>query len=258
MNEPNTPQPPFLSTPPKLASSPATSAPDPAEQVPINGLFGAVEAVLREPRRVMFQLHQPGGGAIIGALLLIALVSAAVYGLIVGTFSGGTQLWAAPAKIAAGLLVSALICLPSLFIFACLGGSTARVGEVFGILAGKLALTTILLIGFAPVAWVFSQSTQSIVAMGVLHLIFWIIAAAFGLRFMHHAFDRLVNSGAGIKVWTVIYLLVALQMTCALRPLLGTADTFLPTEKKFFLTHWFNVMEDAARGERRYDNDSNR
>jgi hypothetical protein len=216
--------------------------PDPAEHVPVNGLFGAVEAVLREPRRVMHQLSRPGNGAIIGALLLIALVSAAVYGLIVGTFSGGTQLWAAPAKIAAGLLISALICLPSLFIFACLGGSTARVSEVFGILAGKLALTTILLIGFAPVAWVFSQSTQSIVAMGVLHLLFWAIAAVFGLRFMHHAFDRLVKSGAGIKVWTVIYLLVALQMTCALRPLLGTSDDLLPKEKKFFLTHWFETM----------------
>ena len=135
-----------------------------------------------------------------------------------------------------------MICLPSLFIFACLGGSTARVGEVFGILAGKLALTTILLIGFAPVAWVFSQSTQSIVAMGVLHLLFWAIAAIFGLRFMHRAFDRLVHSGAGIKVWTVIYLLVALQMTCALRPLLGTSDEFVPKEKKFFLTHWVQTM----------------
>ena len=196
----------------------------------------------------MFQLRQPGGGAIIVALLFSAVVSATVYGVIVGTFSGGTQLWAAPVKIAAGLLVSALICLPSLFIFACLGGSTARVGEVFGILAGKLALTTILLIGFAPVAWVFSQSTESVVAMGLLHLLFWGIAAIFGLRFMHNAFAHLVKSGAGIKVWTIIYLLVALQMTTALRPLLGTAGTLLPVEKKFFLAHWFDTLEQAGKG----------
>jgi hypothetical protein len=27
-------------------------------------------------------------------------------------------------------------------------------------------------------------------------------------------------------------------MTTALRPLIGTSKTFLPTEKKFFLAHW--------------------
>ncbi|MBI3881831.1 MAG: hypothetical protein HY301_17425 [Verrucomicrobia bacterium] len=219
-----------------------------AEQVPIRGLIAAIEAVLREPRRVMFALRQPGAGAVVAALLVIAVFSAAIYGLVVGSFSGGTQWWAAPVKISAGLLVSALICLPSLFIFATLGGATARLAEVFGILAGKLALTTILLIGFAPVAWVFSQSTESLAWMGALHLAFWAIAAFFGARFLHAAFAHLVKSGLGIKVWTIIYLLVALQMTTALRPILGEAEaTFLPKDKKFFLAHWGDVMDQAAK-----------
>jgi hypothetical protein len=38
-------------------------------------------------------------------------------------------------------------------------------------------------------------------------------------------------------------MLVALQMSTALRPLLGRADTFLPTEKQFFLTHWGDCMK---------------
>lgn len=252
MNEPTPPPaPPVVGGPPKLNLDSAALGDHSAERAPIRGLFSAVEAVLREPRRVMFQLRQPGAGAIIGALIFIAVASAMVYGTIVGSFSGGRQWWAAPVKIAAGLVLSALICLPSLFIFACLGGSTVRVGEVFGILAGKLALTTILLIGFAPVAWVFSQSTESIVAMGILHLLFWAIAAIFGLRFLHGAFGHLVKSGTGIKVWTLVYLLVALQMTAALRPLLGTADTFLPKEKRFFLAHWFDTMDRSAKSHNR-------
>ncbi|HEY6170083.1 MAG TPA: hypothetical protein VI454_18745 [Verrucomicrobiae bacterium] len=251
MNE-SIPPSPAAPVPPKLTPTPDASAPlgaDAAERAPIRGIVAAIEAVLREPRRVLFNLSQPGSGAITAALLVIAAVCALVYGVVVGTFSGGTQLWAAPVKIAGGLLVSALICLPSLFIFACLGGSTARLGEVFGLLAGKLALTTILLIGFAPVAWVFSQSTESLGWMGVLHLAFWGIAALFGLRFMHAGFGQLVRSGAGVKVWTVIYLLVALQMTTALRPILGRADTFLPAEKKFFLAHWFDTLDKAAKAE---------
>ena len=56
-----------------------------------------------------------------------------------------------------------------------------------------------------------------------------------------------MKSTAGIRVWTVIYLLVALQMTTALRPLLGKADTFLPPEKKFFLAHWSDVIDATVK-----------
>src|ERR1051325_7279740 len=130
---------------------------DPTEHSPIQGGFGAIEAILRQPRRILFHLKNAAGGGLLGWLMLTALAASGIYGVVVGTFSGGTQLWAAPAKISAGLLLSAIICLPSLYIFACLGGSRARLVEVCGLVAGLLALMTILLTGFAPVAWLFSQ-----------------------------------------------------------------------------------------------------
>jgi hypothetical protein len=34
-------------------------------------------------------------------------------------------------------------------------------------------------------------------------------------------------------------------MTTALRPLVGQADTVLPTEKKFFITHWGDCLKAA-------------
>jgi len=33
------------------------------------------------------------------------------------------------------------------------------------------------------------------------------------------------------------------QMTTALRPIIGKADTFLPVQKQFFLMHWAECME---------------
>src|SRR5262249_52552690 len=153
-----------------------------------------------------------------------------VYGVVVGTFSGHAQLWAAPVKIAAGLLASALICLPRLYIFSCLSGSPARIIEVVGLIAGLLTLMTVLLVGFAPVAWVFSQSMNSVGAMGVLHLLFWCIATCFGLRFLNAGLAHLNAQPGGTRVWAVMFILVMLQMTTALRPILGSADTFLPSE----------------------------
>ncbi len=174
-----------------------------------------------------------------------------IYGVVVGTFSMGDQLWAAPVKIAGGLLFASLICLPSLYIFTCLSGSQARLAEICGLVAGLLMLMTILLIGFAPVAWLFSQSTESVVWMGVLHLVFWFIATFFGLRFLETGFSHSkARSNAGLNVWIMIFMLVAVQLTTALRPIVGKAPTFLPKEKKFFLTHWGDNFN-AAPGPKR-------
>jgi hypothetical protein len=222
----------------------AAGAPSPDEKEPVTGVLGAVEAMLRQPRRVLYHLQSDRPGALTGVMLVITIALALVYGLVMGTFSGGTQLWAAPLKAAAGLILSALICLPSLYIFACLSGSTARLREVAGLLAGLLLMMTLLLSGFAPVAWVFSQSTQSVAAMGVLHLLFWLIATCFGLRFLNAGFAMSASrSRSGIWIWMAIFMLVMLQMTAALRPLVGTADTLLPQEKRFFLSHWIQCLE---------------
>lgn len=222
---------------------------DPAEHVPISNVVAAVDAILRHPRRVIFQLRQPEAGKLIAMMLLVSVVCCLIYGAVVGSFSGGVQLWAAPSKIALGLMISALICLPSLYIFTCLSGSQARLVEVCGLLAGLLMLMTILLIGFAPVAWIFSQSTESLAWMGTLHLVFWFIATIFGLRFLGAGFSHSnARSHAGFHTWVVIFLLVTVQMTTALRPILGKADTFLPTQKQFFLSHWGDCLKATDNG----------
>jgi hypothetical protein len=219
---------------------------DPSERAAIPNVIIAIESILRQPRRVMFQLRQPGAGQLIVSMLFVSVVCSLIYGVVAGTFSCGTQLWAAPVKITLGLMISALICLPSLYIFTCLGGSQARLVEVSGLLAGLLMLMTILLIGFAPVAWIFSQSTESLAWMGTLQLIFWFIATGFGLRFLETGFSHSnARSLAGFRTWVVIFMLVALQMTTALRPILGTSKTFLPVEKKFFVAHWGDCLKSS-------------
>jgi hypothetical protein len=269
-NEPmndQTNQPTDLSPPPASAFSKTLSEPpapplaggepplgdEPNDRRPVVGPLGVIEAVLRHPRRIVYQVHEGNGsGRLVGLMLAVALAFVAVYGTIVGSFSGGVQWWAAPLKITAGLVVTAGICLPSLYIFAGLSGSSARLGEMVGALGGLLALATLLLIGFAPVAWLFSQSTSSVAFMGALHLGFWLIAAGFGVRFLKTAFRRLgLRSENGLNVWVVIFLLVSLQMTTALRPLIGSGDNAPllpePQDKKFFVAHWMDSMDASVK-----------
>lgn len=249
INPTSTAVPPQISGLAPTSHGPLPLGEPPEERQPIPSFIAAIEAILRQPRRVMYQLRQPGAGRLILAMLFVSIVCSLVYGVIVGTFSMGTQLWAAPVKIAGGLLVSALICLPSLYIFTCLSGSQARLSEICGLVAGLLMLMTILLIGFAPVAWLFSQSTNSVTWMGALHLIFWFISAFFGLRFLEAGFSHSkARSTAGLNTWIIVFVLVVVQMTTALRPIVGKADTFLPKEKKFFLTHWGDCLKPTPPG----------
>ena len=215
----------------------------PEDQEPVTGPLGAVEALLRHPRRIVYQLRLARGARLAGFLVLVTIFCALVYGVVVGSFSRGTQWWAAPVKISLGFLASGLICLPSLYIFSCLSGSQARFREVIGLLTGLMALATVLLIGFAPVAWVFSQSTTSVSLMGGLHLAFWPIASYFGVRFLVQGFRHLHTAMDGnLRVWVGIFIVVALQMMTTLRPIVGTSSDFLQSEKKFFVTHWLECL----------------
>ena len=177
---------------------------NPEDREPIPSVVAAVEAILRHPRRLMYQFRQPFSGRLIGGMVAVAILCSLIYGVVVGTFSMGDQLWAAPVKMAGGLLISALICLPSLYVFDCLGGNDVRFHTIAGALAAGVCLNALLLIGLAPVAWIFSQSTDSTAFMGALHLLFWLIGLSFGLRLIGATSRFRSKQGRGhLKSWGV-------------------------------------------------------
>jgi hypothetical protein len=128
-----------------------------------------------------------------------------------------------------------------------LGGLEARLIQIVGVLSAVLALVGVLLLGFAPVMWVFSASTESIQFMGLLALAFWMIAVIFGARLLHTLAKVLgLKSSTYLTTWVLIFLMVTLQMSTSLRPILGTAQTLLPTQKQFFLEHWFESLNETS------------
>ena len=244
MNQPTDP-----SNPPPLPTTSSGSPPQPAPTAlpPDAGLGVILDTLLKRPGLLIRTLCESQSSRQWVLLALVAVVALALYGLVIGSFTGGPQWMAAPLKVSAGGLLSALICFPSLYIFACLTGAEVSLRGIAGVLCAVLTLTGLLLLGFAPVAWVFSQSTDSVVFIGTLHLMFWVIATWFGLRL----FGRMtktpgVSDRTHLKVWMGIFVLVCLQMTTALRPIIGTSERWLPQEKKFFVAHWIENFAGAA------------
>ena len=196
------------------------------------------EALLRRPQALVARLADGNHGAT-GRFVLMAVVSFLLFGFVLGCFAKHEQLWAAPAKITAGLLFSGVICFPSLYIFATLAGARVSISQLAACLAGALALAGLLLLGFAPAVWIFAESTDSFGFMGSLAVGAWLIAVIFALRFLKSVVFATGGTQKGpLTIWSVVFLLVTLQMTTSLRPILGRSDVWLTQEKKFFLQHW--------------------
>jgi len=245
-----------MNTPPPL-TPPTPDPPEPnapADLPPLTerpGIRDLFEALLRRPAELA-RHDAAGGPAALRSFAAIALGSLLVFGFVLGTFAWKDQLWAAPVKLGGGLLFAGLICYPSLYIFSCLAGSRASATRLAAILGGMLALAGLLLLGFAPAVWIFTQGTRSFGFMGSLAIGSWLVALFFGFRFVRTALREHGATQRGpLTIWAVIFLLVTLQLTTSLRPILGTSDRFMTDEKKFFLEHWSetfaHTLQDPAQ-----------
>jgi hypothetical protein len=83
----------------------------------------------------------------------------------------------------------------------------------------------------------------------MLSFALWFTAVMFGLRFIgslrQNAFFQ---KAGGIRFWFVIFILVSLQMTTCLRPMLARpAGSWWTPEKKFFLAHFGSCFETKKR-----------
>jgi len=237
---------------PASPSGPEPTDADPANArdrfEPIEGeltLTNTFDALLKKPGGLLYEMHRGEADPrrLVGYLALTAAACLLAFGFVLGCFSGGEMFWASPLKLLIGVGLAALITLPSLYIFSCLEGLDVDLRSVAGVMAAAICLLSLLLLGLAPVAWIFSQSTTSVAFFGGLTLSFWLIALCFGLELVFRAARHLgVKKRFHLAIWAAIFALVTLQMSTSLRPLLGEAEDFLPSEKKFFLAHWFESM----------------
>ena len=202
-----------------------------------------IERLLKAPGAVAFELTEGRRLSAGLGLLIIAALCFLSYGFIIGTFSAGEQLLIVPVKVLGGVLFSAAICFPSLYISSCFSGGRQSLGDTIGLFVLGLAMWSVLLVGFAPIAWLFSQSTETVAFMGLLHIIFWTIAACFGLKLLSEGLEHINGRNLGIlRVWGVIFLVVTMQVATMLRPLIGKSAPLQLNEKKFFLAHWSDCI----------------
>lgn len=180
-----------------------------------------------------------------------ALVFHAIFGLAVGLFGGWSVAGMAAVKAPLIAFCSFLLCYPSLYVFGSLGGAALSADRMFLLGSSCLALIGLILIGLAPVAWLFSISTASFPFVVLMTAIVWIVSVGFAFKYIlklqeKSAFRRL----RGIVFWFYIFVLVSFQMTTCMRPLLTKPEEgrgWWTAEKQFFGAHFASCFEEWHR-----------
>jgi len=205
-------------------------------------LFGLADALLKSPANVVYQLNHSRASLV--RFVLLVMGSLMLTGVVVASFSGGYQYLAVPLKLTFGFVFGAALCLPSLYIFSCLSGTQHSLRNVTAALLMGMGVQGLLLIGFAPIAWIFSQSTSSPSFMGFLYLVMLLVSAGFGLALTGRVLAATGDRARVLWIWNMMFVVVMLQLTTNLRPIVGEFDGAKLGEKEFFLSHWGRSLSD--------------
>ncbi len=233
-------------TPPDTAPAPAPASPEtPADLVATS---------LREPESLGGSLaHEPRLPLRLLALLLPAMAGV---GLLIASFAGGAQFLAVPIKVVVGTAIAMVVCLPSLFVFSNLTGTRVRLPEAIAAMTLSVAVLSFVLLALAPIALIFSLSTDSEVVVGWIHVLFLLVASWFGGAALRRVWlMREPSSTAGsdapserrgtsASIWMMLFVVVLLQLSTTLRPLVGPYAPIDLADKKIFLQHWFGSERD--------------
>lgn len=207
--------------------------------------LSGIDSVLKNPTALFRSFEGKLAPHLFFILLVTFLGSIFAYGAVLGTFSNGLQIVIAGLKISYGMFLSAVICLPSLYIFSSISGIRMSFLTCCGIYLTSLTACSIMLIGFAPVVWIFSQSTDSVIFIAVLHLVFLAIGLVVFFKMLLDGFQQFSKKHSSqMFVWLFIFVMVLLQMSTTLRPLFVPGDSFFAGEKKFFLEYWEEIVDE--------------
>ena len=180
---------------------------------------GALLRDLRSGRRL---------GAYLASLTAATLLFSAGYGAILGLFQPSFQTLFAAAKIPIVVLGTALLCTPTFYVFNSILGSRLSLPQTLGIVLFLAASASLVLVAFAPIAWLFTVSTGGPDFLAGLHVAIFLVAALYGFRSLdvgrrYLNFVDATQVAVNAKVlflWFLLVLVVALQIAYYFRPLL--------------------------------------
>jgi hypothetical protein len=187
------------------------------------------------------------------ALLISSSAFFALYGAIIGSFSGGLQIVASAIKVPALYLITLAVCLPTLYFFEVISGSRRSFGQYLALLLASMSIIGVMLFSFAPITLFFRLSINDYQFFKLLNVLVFTITGLIGVNVFYRSLlyindkdsETPNNRTAMIRGWLVLYGFVGSQLGWTLRPFFGNPDSpfelFRPLESNFYF-HLLKVI----------------
>jgi hypothetical protein len=172
-------------------------------------------------------------GVELGAKLRYSIVTivilAGFFGAVAGAYSGPAQAVSAGLKVPLLFFATFAVCFPAFYVVQVLVGSRLQLKQVVVLVAGALALTSVVLAVLVPITAVFLITGANYYFQHLLNITIALIAGAFGMYWLHDGLT-LVCEKRGVyprkaitimRVWALLFAFVGIQLAWNLRPFLG-------------------------------------
>jgi hypothetical protein len=244
--------------------------------------FLVIERILRDRNGVWRQVsHEERLNELIVQMLISASASFAIYGAIMGIWNLNVlQMVASAIKLPVLFLLTLGICLPTLYLFNLVFGSTLTVRQALALVLAAITVTAVLTLAFAPISLFFLLTARDYEFFKLLNVAILTLTGVVGLRFLVGGMRSLnlltgpalpappaplADEATGaptrtpaikdaeptanmslVWMWIVLYGFVGTQLAWTLRPFFGDPgkpfEIFRPLEGNFYV----NVVNTIA------------
>ncbi|MEB3231751.1 MAG: hypothetical protein VKJ64_12135 [Leptolyngbyaceae bacterium] len=199
---------------------------------PLRLAFYFLDYILRAQTALFEQIYrQQQLPQIITAMVILTTLLSAIYGLTMGMNHSLLQSVVAAIKLPILFMLTAIICIPSLYTFNVLLGQRFKFFQTVTLMVMTLGTTCILLASLAPIAFFFSLTTQHYPFLLLLHVAIFGLCGVYGVQYLYRGciylafrMEQPLNNLL-LRVWIVIYSLVGMQLGWRLRPFIGSEDS---------------------------------
>lgn len=191
-----------------------------------------LDYILRAQTALFEQIHsQQGLSRIIASMSILCGILSGIYGLTMGLEHSFLQSLSSAIKLPILFLLTAVICIPSLYTFNVLLGQKFKFLQTVALMMMTLATTAILLASLAPISFFFGLTTQNYSFLQVMHVAIFGLCGIYGVQYLYRGCSYIAFrmeqplNHLLLRIWIVMYALVGMQLGWRLRPFIATPGT---------------------------------
>lgn len=212
--------------------------------------FASLMSFLRDRKAFLTEVEKEIGlDRKIVSFLVCSASFLALYGLVVGASSHWLQAISSAIKLPGLYLITLLVCLPSLYIFEVVTGSTRNFRQYLVLLLAATSVISVMLLAFVPVVLFFLLSVNDYNFFKLLNVAIFTLTGVIGVQFFYQSMKSLHSQDAEksrnlkvVQAWLFLYGFVGSQLGWSLRPFFGTPGKdfalFRPLESNFYVHIW--------------------